>query len=249
VANDICDPQDKSKALSNIALAIASTDVEKAEELLEEAIAVSNKKDPYYESDALSSIAEAIASTDTKKAEELLDKALSLANDIDYSAYKSRALSSIAQAIASIDIDKAVSTANTIDDPQYKSMALSGIAQAIASTYMEKAEELLDEAVSLADEIDSPSHEDYRLSAIAKLVIDSRLNSLRITSIIDMMKDKDQLYEIALYSIAVPDQVWINIIKQLTNYPEIFYLICSLICIRNLKQSKDIVKIMINYTF
>ena len=129
-------------------------------------------------------------------------------------------------------------------DPYHKSRTLSEIARALASTDRNTAENLLGEAVYLANDINDDNKKYEAFSLITRIIVDSRFNTDRILDIIGMISDPKQLYEIALYSRELSNRVWIQIIKQLINYPKMVYLICSLICMRNLEQSKDIVNVM-----
>jgi hypothetical protein len=96
VANKIDDYLHKSEALSAIAQALSSTDVDKDEKLFDEAVSLaSNAYDEELKPGVLSKVAQGLAPTNVKEA-------LSVANTIDALFDKSEALSAIALACAGL---------------------------------------------------------------------------------------------------------------------------------------------------
>jgi len=232
VADKIKDPEYKSYALSKIAESLVPTD-------LKGALSVVDKTDPIEKSRVLSKIAEALISTDLKGA-------LSVADMIIDRHDKMNVLSKIAESLVPTDVERALSVADMIIDRHDKMNVLSKMAGVIITTDRGKAEVLLGQALSIADRIEDPLDKSEELFKIVSMMIDSKLSSSRIASIIDLITDIDKLYQIA--RLKIPNQVEIDIIKRIMNYPRMTYSICVLICLRNLKQSMAIVNTMMAYT-
>jgi tetratricopeptide (TPR) repeat protein len=205
-------------------------------------------KDDSYKSQALSSIAQSLIKANKIK------ESIEIANKIKDDSYKSQSLSSIAKSLAqSGKIEEAIEIANKIDDDKYtfyKSQALSSISKSL-SLYgrVYDSTKIFDYAINIAKKVDDNS---YKLKILSETISEySQFKEKYFKDLIELIdiKTDNDLFEIASNLINTANEWWHFIVKQCIGYPEISYLVCSLIAKRYPQKTKEIADLILKYIF
>jgi hypothetical protein len=85
-----------------------------------------------------------------------------------------------------------------------------------------------------------------KLTQIGQIIADSNFTADTIIKILSNV-DSDQLYEIAKFVLTIPVEVIIYIINRLLVHPAMLFPNCSIICLRNLKQARELLNMIIKY--
>ena len=143
-AQSITDQEWKAYALSQVAVALAATDPDRAERV---ALSITApNKGSVAVAEALSEAAVVLAATDPDRAERV-------AQSITGQKLKAYVLPQVAEALAATDPDRSERVARSITDQKLKAEALSRVAVALTATDPDRAARLLADAERLAESI------------------------------------------------------------------------------------------------
>jgi tetratricopeptide (TPR) repeat protein len=180
-----------------------------------------------------------------------IKESIEIAKEIKDDSYKSQALSSIAQSLIKANkIKESIEIANKIKDDSYKSQSLSSIAKSL-SLYgrVYDSTKIFDYAINIAKKVDDNS---YKLKILSETISEySQFKEKYFKDLIELIdiKTDNDLFEIASNLINTANEWWHFIVKQCIGYPEISYLVCSLIAKRYPQKTKEIADLILKYIF
>jgi F0F1-type ATP synthase epsilon subunit len=165
LAREIPDPNQQVSTLAHVAMVLASTDPDRANQLINHAETLARKiQHPNQQVHALIDVARAVAHLDPARADRLIDDAESLIHEIPDSRGKSSVLAHLSVAMIFRHPDRADALVHSISDPWPRAETLTRMAVAVAGTDPDRAE-------TLALEIAIPDQRARALAGVAEAVV------------------------------------------------------------------------------